>query len=109
MKTRSCEAAFRKAVNMTPAQIRAWQKNPAAKTASLPKRKKTGKGARAELTMIARMLKKPGSKWTAAEHTKACDTVAFIGRHTKQMGSKCQPTRIKALRNWGRETPRCSK
>lgn len=77
---------FLRAANMTPAQIRAWATDPRARCASLPRRAKTGRSAVAELDMVARMKTKPFERWTPAEVTKARDLVAFVKRHTKQMG-----------------------
>ncbi|NJN63644.1 MAG: hypothetical protein HC882_01380 [Acidobacteria bacterium] len=53
------------------------------------------------------MKTKPFPRWTEAERTKARDLVAFVKRHTKQMGSACRPKRIIALRNWAHQPSRC--
>lgn len=99
--------AFKKAANMTPAQIVAWARDPRAKRASLPRRKATGHSAIAELSQVARMKRTSPSSWTSSDWTKARDLVNFVKRHTAQMGSACQPTRIIALRNWAHQPPRC--
>ncbi len=99
--------AFNKAANMTPAQIRAWARDPRAQRASLPRRKATGKSAIAELTQVARMKSSSPSSWTSSDWRKARDLVNFVQRHTAQMGAACQPTRIIALRNWAHQPPRC--
>ena len=104
---RELARAFRAAVNMTPAQIRAWARDPRAKRASLPRRKATGKSAIAELHQVARMAESPASSWTSSDWTKARDLVNFVKRHTAQMGRACQTTRIIALRNWAHQPPRC--
>jgi len=107
LKGRDLERAFRRAVNMTPTQIRAWARDPRARLASLPRRAKTGKSAIAELTQVARMVESRSTAWTPADWTKARDLVAFVKRHTAQMGTACQPRRIIALRNWAHQPPRC--
>jgi hypothetical protein len=102
--------AFRKAANMSAAQIRAWAKNPTAKCASLPKRAKTGKSAIAELEQVARMKSAPPSTWSAADWTKARDLVNFVGRHAakKAPGDPCATKRVIALRNWAHQPKGCA-
>lgn len=107
LSDRELDRAFRRAVNMTPAQLRAWARDPRAKRASLPRRSKTGKSAIVELHQVARMVESSSSSWTRSDWVKARDLVNFVKRHTAQMGGACQPTRIIALRNWGHQPPRC--
>jgi hypothetical protein len=99
--------AFHKAANMKPAEIVAWARDPRAKRASLPRRKATGRSAIDELSQVARMKRHAPSSWTESDWRKARDLVNFVKRHTAQMGSACQPTRIIALRNWAHQPPRC--
>lgn len=107
----SYAAAFKKAVNMTPAALRAWMRDPRAREASLPKRKATGKSAIAELAMVAKMLKKSPTKWSKKECVKARDLVNFVGRHRAQARSggkfKCSRKRVIALRNWAHQPREC--
>ena len=93
---------------MTPSQIRAWQASPDSSRASLRVRSTTGRGARSELSQIVTMLRTPGARWSASDCQKARDLVAFVKRHRAQMGSRCQPRRVRALKNWGYAPPRCS-
>jgi hypothetical protein len=91
------ERAFRKAVNMTPAQIRAWAADPRSTLASYPR-------TRAELVVLARAKSKPTSRWTPAERAKAVRAVAFVARHGAQARAEgCKPRRTVALRNWGHD------
>ena len=94
---RDLERAFRRAVNMTPAQIRAWAADPRSRLASYPR-------TRAELHTLASAKAKRASAWTAAERAKAVRAVAFVARHGAQARAEgCKPRRTVALRNWGHD------
>lgn len=105
---RQVERDFKRLVNMTPAQIRRWAKDPRSKLASLPH-------IRRELALLARTRATPPSRWTPAMRDKARRTVGFIKRHEAQMraqgkrygtGVHATPKRVIALLNWGRRPPR---
>lgn len=91
---------FKKLINLTPAQIRKWHKDPRSKEASLPH-------IRAELPLLARTRATPPSRWTPAMWSKARRAVAFVKRHEAQLKKQKAPTRkrIIALLNWGRRAP----
>lgn len=102
------EREFKRLVNMTPAQIRRWHKDPRSKEASLPR-------IRAEMPLLARAKATPPSQWTPAMRDKARRAVAFIKRHEAQMKKQGRKygsgryhftrKRVIALLNWGRITP----
>lgn len=94
------EREFKKLVNLTPAQIRKWHKDPRSKEASLPH-------IRAELPLLARTKATPPSRWTPTMRSKARRAVAFIKRHEAQLKNQDRYTRkrIIALLNWGRRAP----
>lgn len=102
-------ARFRRAVNMSPAEIRAWRRRRRKSCSKIRKRKTTGKSAVDELSMVARMLTKPSKKWTQRECAKAKALVGFIARHRKGKGSVCSHRRLIALRDWAYHPPRCNK
>jgi len=91
---------FHRLVNMTPAEIRAWHKNPRSKKASFPE-------TRARLPKLARLKAKPVSKWTAADCKFAKRVVSFNARMDgmrKKHG--CTEKIDVSLRNWGRKACR---
>ncbi len=102
------ERDFKRLVNMSPAQIRRWAKDPRSKEASLPH-------IRRELPLLARTKATKPARWTRAMRDKARRTVAFIKRHEAQMKAQgkrygtgrmhATPKRVVALMNWGRRTP----
>ena len=65
---------FRESVNMSPAELRAWAKNPWHKLAS------TATGL-ASLKRIPRLLEKRIGDWTAADYHFARKVIAFYKRH----------------------------
>lgn len=99
---------FRRLVNMTPAQIRRWHRDPRSKEASLPH-------IRRELPLLARAKATTPSRWTPKMRDKARRAVAFIKRHEAQMRKQAKRygsgryhytrKRVIALLNWGRITP----
>lgn len=91
--------AFKRSVNMTPAEIRAWAKDPRAKCASYA-------STRARLPKLAALRAKAsrGGTFTASEIAYMRKVVAFNARHGAQAAVRCTPRRAVALRNWGRKT-----
>lgn len=99
---------FQRLINMTPAQIRKWHKDPRSKEASLPH-------IRAEMPLLARTKATPPSRWTSKMKSKARRAVAFVKRHEAQMKKQAKRygsgkyhftrKRVIALLNWGRRTP----
>lgn len=102
MATASCPhaARFGRLVNMSPAAIRAWHKNPRSKLASFPE-------TRAKLPALARLKAKRPSTWTARDCAFAARVVSFNSRMDgmrKQHG--CTEKIDVSLRNWGRKVCR---
>lgn len=94
------QAAFRRAVNMSPDAIRAWARDPRARLASY-------ESTRRRLPGLADLRAKPASSWTGADCSRAQRVVSFVARHTGQMARfGCTPRETVALRNWG-HAPRC--
>jgi len=91
---------FRQLVNMTPASIQAWAKDPRAKCASYPE-------TRARLPALADLKAKPDGQWTEADCKYAQRVVSFNSRHIGQMRRfGCTLRETVALRNWG-HMPKC--
>lgn len=89
------ESRFRELVNMSPASIRAWAKDPRSRCASF-------ESTRRRLGSLAELKAKPGSSWTAADCKYAARVVSFNSRHLGQMARfGCTPRETVALRNWG--------
>lgn len=87
---------FHALVNMTPAQIRAWSKNPRSKLASWA-------STRARLPALAKLKAKPVAKWTEADCRFAARVVSFNARMDGARKVHGCTTKIDvALRNWGR-------
>lgn len=97
-----CPAAerFRKLVNMTPAQIRAWARDPRAKCYSFA-------ATRARLPALAKLRAKPVDEWTGKDCAFAKRVVSFNAR---MIGAKkrdgCRDGYTISLRNWG-HAPKC--
>jgi hypothetical protein len=99
---------FQRLINMSPAQIRRWHKDPRSKEASLPH-------IRRELPLLAKTKATRPSKWTPKMLDKARRAVAFVKRHEAQMRKQGKRygtgryhftrKRVIALLNWGRITP----
>lgn len=99
MKCPSAER-FRKLVNMSPAAIRAWARDPRAKCYSFA-------ATRARLPALATLRAKPVAKWTAKDCAFAKRVVSFNAR---MIGAKnrdgCRDGYTISLRNWG-HAPKC--
>lgn len=97
-----CPAAerFRKLVNMTPAQIRAWAHDPRAKCYSFA-------ATRSRLPALAKLRAKPVDRWTEKDCKFAKRVVSFNAR---MIGAKnrdgCRDGYTISLRNWG-HSPKC--
>lgn len=91
--------AFKRSVNMSPAEIRAWARDPRAKCASYP-------STRARLTKLAALRAKAAraNAFTKDELAYMRKVVGFNARHGAQAAKHCTPRRAVALRNWGRKT-----
>ncbi len=99
---------FQRLINMTPAQIRRWHKDPRSKEASLAH-------IRRELPLLAKTKATRPSRWTPKMLDKARRAVAFVKRHEAQMKRQGKQygtgryhytrKRVIALLNWGRITP----
>lgn len=94
---------FTKSVNMSPAAIRAWAKDPRAKEASFA-------ATRKRLPALAALRAKPCARWTAQDEKFARRVVSFNARMSgmvKRWG--CTRKAVISLRNWGRQPPQCPK
>jgi hypothetical protein len=92
---------FRRSVNMTPAQIRAWVKDPRAREASW-------RSTRARLPALAALRAKPADRWSDRDCRFAARVVNFNARMSgmvKKWG--CTRKAVISLRNWGRQPPGC--
>jgi len=98
---------FRRVINMTPAAIDKWRKDPRHRDASLPH-------IRAELPLLAKMKRTRMSEWTPRMWDKAVRAINFVKRHEAQMKAQGKRygtgprhvtyKRVVALANWGRKT-----
>lgn len=94
-------AEFRRAVNMTPRQIRAWKANPESKRASFA-------STRARLPRLADLRATAPTKWTAADCRFAQRVVNFTRRFDGMIRKHgCTDKMTVAQRNWGRQPPGC--
>lgn len=92
---------FRSGVNMTPAQIRAWARDPRAKEASFA-------ATRARLPALAILRAKNPAKWTEADCRFARRVNSFNARMQGMVDKHgCTRKTLISLRNWGRQPPRC--
>lgn len=96
------QAAFRRSVNMTPAEIRRWARDPRAKLASFA-------STRARLPRLAALKAKRGA-WTSSDCAYAQRVVNFNRRFEGMRAAHgCTPKIVVALRNWGRQPPGCAR
>lgn len=92
---------FKQSVNMSPAAIRAWAKDPRAKEASFP-------ATRARLPALAALRAKPCAEWTERDEKFARRVLSFNARMegvVRQYG--CTRKAVVSLRNWGRQPTSC--
>lgn len=93
---------FRSGVNMTPAQIRAWARDPRAKEASFA-------ATRARLPALASLRAKNPAKWTEDDCRFARRVNSFNARMQGVVDKfGCTRKAVLALRNWARQPPRCA-
>lgn len=93
---------FRRLVNMSPREIRAWASDSRAKEASF-------ESTRRRLPALARLKAKPVSRWTSIDCNFAQRVVSFNKRMRgmlKQHG--CTRKTLVALRNWGHRASECT-
>ena len=94
-------ARFRRLVNMSPAEIRAWAKDPRAKCFSYS-------STRARLPALAALRAKPPAEWTARDCAFARRVVSFNARMSGALRRDgCTDGYTISLRNWG-HAPRCA-
>lgn len=95
--TKACPIAkFRKSVNMTPAEIRAWAQDPRSRLASFA-------ATRRRLPHLAKLLEKRDSTWTKADCALARRVISFNARMAGVVRKHgCTTRAVVALRNWGR-------
>lgn len=92
---------FRKLVNMSPAEIRVWAKDPRAKCFSYA-------STRARLSSLATLRGKPPAKWTEGDCAFARRVVSFNARMLGALRRDgCTDGYAISLRNWG-HAPRCA-
>jgi hypothetical protein len=90
--------AFKKSVNMSPAAILKWLKDPRAKLASF-------EATRRRLPRLAELKRKKCTAWTKQDEKLAKRVLSFNARMSgvvKQYG--CTTKAVISLRNWGRST-----
>lgn len=94
-------ARFRQLVNMSPAEIRAWARDPRSRRYSLA-------ATRARLPALATLRAKPPAQWTAADCAFAKRVVSFNARMSGALRRDgCTPGYAISLRNWGHAPQRC--
>jgi hypothetical protein len=96
------QAAFHKLVNMSPAAIRAWAKDPRRRRASFA-------ATIARLPALAKLKAKPRSTWTARDVSFAKRVISFNTRMQGVVNKHgCTEKAVISLRNWGRKAPKCA-
>lgn len=91
---------FHQLVNMSPGEIRRWQKDPRAKCASF-------EATRRRLPHLASLKAKSKDTWDGADCNYAQRVISFNSRHIGQMKRfGCTTRETVALRNWG-HMPKC--
>lgn len=94
-------ARFRRLVNMTPAQIRRWAKDPRSRLFSEP-------ATRARLPALAKLRAKPVEKWNAKDCAFAARVVSFNARMSGALARDgCTQGYAISLRNWGHAPRAC--
>lgn len=92
---------FRRLVNMSPAQIRAWARDPRAQCYSFA-------STRARLPALAKLRAKPPARWTESDCRFARRVVSFNSRMKGALRRDgCRDGYTISLRNWG-HSPKCS-
>lgn len=99
----TCPSAkrFRELVNMSPAEIRRWAKDPRAKRFSYP-------STRARLPALAALRAKPVERWTDRDCAFARRVASFNARMKGALERDgCTQGYAVSLRNWGHAPKRC--
>ena len=96
-------ATFKRLTNMTPAQIRAWAKQPASRRASFA-------ATRARLPALANLKEKISRG--AALSAQDCAFAQRVNNFNTRMGGMrrqwgCTDKIVISLRNWGHQSPGC--
>lgn len=95
------QATFHHLVNMSPAAIRAWAKDPRRRRASFA-------STLARLPALAKLKAKRRSAWTARDLSFAKRVISFNARMQGVVNKHgCTEKAVVSLRNWGRKAPRC--
>lgn len=95
-------ARFRQLVNMSPAAIRAWARDPRSKQYSEA-------STRARLPALAKLRAKDPARWTAADCAFAARVVSFNARMSGALRRDgCTPGYAISLRNWGHAPRGCA-
>lgn len=99
----SVYAAFRKAVNMTPAEIRTHLRTDESKKVGFVRRGETESVGRQSAKKIISILEHGPSSTADIEHMRK--VVGYVARHSVQRpGGDVQNTRWHAsMKNWGRD------
>jgi hypothetical protein len=93
-------AAFKRSVNMSPASILAWSRDPRSHVASFA-------ATRARLPRLAELKQKPMNRWTPADCALARRVLSFNARMEGVVRKHgCTRKAVTSLRNWGRKV-RC--
>lgn len=92
---------FRELANMSPAEIRAWAKDPRSREYSFA-------STRARLPALAALRAKPSSQWTAGDCAFAKRVVSFNARMSGALRRDgCTRGYAVSLRNWGHAPKGC--
>lgn len=92
---------FRQLVNMSPAEIRAWSKDPRAELFSY-------ESTRKRLPALAKLKGKSPKQWTARDCTFAARVVSFNARMSGALRRDgCTAGYAISLRNWGMAPNSC--
>jgi len=95
------QTKFHRSVNMTPAAIRKWARDPRAKCASF-------ESTRKRLPKLATLKSKKRSAWTDEDCRYAPRVVNFNTRMQGNVSTHgCRVRNVTSLLNWGRKPPKC--
>ena len=98
---RRVSSAFRASVNMSPAEIRAWARDPRSKRYSF-------EATRRRLPALARLAEKPVSEWSKRDVAYAKRVISFNARMEGALRRDgCRQGYAVSLRNWGRAPKGC--
>jgi len=94
-------ASFRRSVNMSPAEVRAWATDPRSREASF-------EATRKRLPALA-ALRGKRTGWTEADCAFARRVLSFSARMEGMVARHgCTRRAVIALRNWGRQPEGCA-